>query len=293
MVTSAGGTPGGTVTFRDGTSLLGTGTLAAGVASFTTATLSTSSHSITAAYGGSGNFAPSTSPALGQTVTTATNKSAITATSSLNPSSPGQSVTLNATVTGAGGAPSGTVTFTDGAALLGSAHLAAGAASLSTATLAAGSHPIVLVYDGDDTFLPSSAGLIQTVSAAAGTGQVYVYQSSLGVTGTAGSDNTRFNTPAAGVVDTVDGHLFVADSGNQRVQAFDSGTLALVETIGVSGVSSGQRQRPFRPAELRRLRPGDRPALRRRPGQSADPDLRCQELRLSRDARRDRDRRHG
>ena len=237
VVTSAGGNPAGEVTFRDGTSLLGTGTLAAGVASFTTATLSTSSHSITAAYGGSGNFAPSTSPALGQTVTTATNKSAITATSSLNPSSPGQSVTLTAMVTGAGGAPSGTVTFTDGAALLGSAHLAAGAASLSTATLAAGSHSIVAVYDGDDTFLASSTGLIQTVSAAAGTGQVYVYQSTLGIAGTAGSDNNRFNTPSAGVVDTVGGHLFIADSGNQRVQAFDSGTLALVETIGVSGVS--------------------------------------------------------
>ncbi len=158
VVTSAGGIPGGTVTFRDGTSLLGTGTLAAGIASVTTATLSTSSHSITAAYGGNTDFAPSTSPAFGQTVTAATNKSAITATSSLNPSPLGQSVTLTATVTGAGGTPSGTVTFTDGATLLGSAHLAAGTASVSTASLAAGSHSIVSVYGGDDTFLPGSTG---------------------------------------------------------------------------------------------------------------------------------------
>jgi DNA-binding beta-propeller fold protein YncE len=238
VVTSAGGDPTGQVMFRDGASLLGTGSLTAGIASFTTATLSTSSHSITAAYAGSGNFAPSTSPALGQTVTTATNKSTITATSSLNPSAPGQSVTLTATVTGTGGTPSGTVTFTDGATLLGSVQLAAGAAGLGTADLGAGSHSIVAVYAGDATFLASSTGLIQTVDAAAtGTGQVYRYQSTLGVAGTAGSENTRFNSPAAGAVDTIGGHLFVADSGNQRVQAFDSGTLALVETIGVAGVS--------------------------------------------------------
>ena len=238
VVTSAGGIPAGQVTFRDGASLLGTGSLTSGIASFTTATLSTSTHSITAVYGGSGNFAPSTSPVVGQTVTTATNKSAITAASSLNPSPLGQSVTLTATVTGAGGTPSGTVTFTDGATLLGSGQLAAGAASLSTATLAAGSHSIVAVYAGDATFLASSTGLIQTVDTAAGTGQVYVYHSTLGITATAGSDNTRFNSPAAGAVDAIGGHLFVADSGNQRVQVFDSGTLALVETIGISGVSA-------------------------------------------------------
>jgi hypothetical protein len=54
-------------------------------------------------------------------------------------------------------------TSREGTTLLGSARLAPG-----TASLAAGSHPIVAVYYGDDTFLPSYAALTQTVNAAAG-----------------------------------------------------------------------------------------------------------------------------
>jgi two-component sensor histidine kinase len=67
-VTSSGGTPTGTVTFKDGTSTLGTGTLSSGKAKFTTSTLSKGTHSITGVYGGSADFLSSTSPALTQTV---------------------------------------------------------------------------------------------------------------------------------------------------------------------------------------------------------------------------------
>ena len=64
-VTSASGTPTGTVTFRDGTTILGTGTLnGAGQASFTTGGLSLGTHAMTAEYGGSANFAPSASSAV-------------------------------------------------------------------------------------------------------------------------------------------------------------------------------------------------------------------------------------
>jgi hypothetical protein len=46
-----------TVTFKDGATVLGTGTLnASGQATFSTSALSVSSHSITAEYGGDGNF---------------------------------------------------------------------------------------------------------------------------------------------------------------------------------------------------------------------------------------------
>jgi hypothetical protein len=67
-VTSSGGTPAGTVTFQDGTTTLGGGALASGVATFSTSALSAGAHTITAAYGGASNFAQSTSPALTQTV---------------------------------------------------------------------------------------------------------------------------------------------------------------------------------------------------------------------------------
>jgi hypothetical protein len=71
-VAPGAGVPTGTVTFRDGPTALGTGTLAAvsgGVqATFTTSTLATGSHTITAVYGGDASFAGSTSPAITHTV---------------------------------------------------------------------------------------------------------------------------------------------------------------------------------------------------------------------------------
>ncbi len=62
-VASTAGTPGGTVTFYNGTTALGTGTLnAGGVATLTTSTLPGGADSLTATYGAAGNFAASTSP---------------------------------------------------------------------------------------------------------------------------------------------------------------------------------------------------------------------------------------
>lgn len=62
------GTPGGTVTFKDGSTTLGTGTLVSGAATFTTNALAIGSHSITGVYGGDVDFNSSTSPVLTQTV---------------------------------------------------------------------------------------------------------------------------------------------------------------------------------------------------------------------------------
>jgi concanavalin A-like lectin/glucanase superfamily protein/Big-like domain-containing protein/Kelch motif protein len=65
-ITSASGE---TVTFSDGTTTLGTGTLnSSGQATFSTSTLAVGVHSIRAAYGGDGSFAGSTSPPLTQDV---------------------------------------------------------------------------------------------------------------------------------------------------------------------------------------------------------------------------------
>jgi hypothetical protein len=67
-VVSAAGTPTGTVTFWDGTTVLGTGTLSGGSASYTTSALAAGGHSITASYGGDSYFFTSTSAVLTQTV---------------------------------------------------------------------------------------------------------------------------------------------------------------------------------------------------------------------------------
>ena len=68
-VTSANGTPTGTVDFMDGSTMLGSGTLnGSGVTTFATSSLSAGTHSITAVYQGDTKFGGSTSQALSQVV---------------------------------------------------------------------------------------------------------------------------------------------------------------------------------------------------------------------------------
>jgi hypothetical protein len=167
-VTSAGGTPTGTVTFKDGAATLGTGTLnGGGVATFGTGALTGSPHTITAVYGGDSNFSTSTSPALTQTVN-AISTTAASLASSANPSAPGQSVTFAATVTSASGTPTGVVTFKDGGAVIGSGTLAGGVATFATTALDAGAHSITANYGGATGFAAStSSALTQTVAIPA------------------------------------------------------------------------------------------------------------------------------
>lgn len=67
-IASSGGTPTGAITFLDGTTQLGTGTLSSGKATFQTSALTAGAHSITVSYAGSTDFAASTSAALTETV---------------------------------------------------------------------------------------------------------------------------------------------------------------------------------------------------------------------------------
>jgi Bacterial Ig-like domain (group 3) len=63
-----GNPPTGTVTFLDGTSTIGSGTLSNGLATFSTTSLSVGIHSITAQYSGDSNFLSSTSAPLTETI---------------------------------------------------------------------------------------------------------------------------------------------------------------------------------------------------------------------------------
>jgi len=71
VVTSSACAPpdGETISFMKGKTVLGTGTLSGGSASFTISTLPNGTHAITAAYGGDQNFAASTSNVVEQVVT--------------------------------------------------------------------------------------------------------------------------------------------------------------------------------------------------------------------------------
>lgn len=110
-VTGTGGTPTGTVTFLEGATSLGTGTLgASGSATFTTTTLSAGSHSLTARYGGDSTFAASTSTASSVTVAAAAADFAFTASPASATASAGGSATTTVTATPANGF-TGTVTL--------------------------------------------------------------------------------------------------------------------------------------------------------------------------------------
>src|SRR5205807_1251816 len=100
--------------------------------------------------------------------TTAAKASTSTAlTVGTNPSVFSQSVTFTATVAGTGGTPTGSVSFMDGTATLGTLTLSAGKATFATAGLAVGPHTITALYSGDTGFNGStSAAVIQTISFA-------------------------------------------------------------------------------------------------------------------------------
>src|SRR5262249_50061641 len=168
-IAPASGIPTGSITFRDGATTLGVVALVNGSASLSVSTLTAGSHSLTAVYSGSTTFAASTSPTVLQIVNAPGAAATSTSlTSSPNPSTFGQTVTLSSTVTSGAGAPTGTVTFRDGATVLGTATLVNGSASISTSPLAVGSHPLTTAYGGSAAFAASTSAVVtQVVNAAA------------------------------------------------------------------------------------------------------------------------------
>jgi hypothetical protein len=67
-VSATSGSPTGTVSFQDGSTALGTGTVSGGVATFQTQTLAAGVHNVIAAYSGDANFDASSSSAMSQTM---------------------------------------------------------------------------------------------------------------------------------------------------------------------------------------------------------------------------------
>lgn len=153
----AAGTPTGLVTFTDGTTQLGSAALVNGKAILSTGSLGTGSHSISAAYTGDGNYNPSTaSGTSGVSQTVGKSNSIATVSATPNPSSFGQNVAISAKIApseAGAGAPTGTVTFTDGTASLGTAVVnGSGVASINIASLVTGSHSLTATYGGDANF---------------------------------------------------------------------------------------------------------------------------------------------
>jgi Bacterial Ig-like domain (group 3) len=90
-------------------------------------------------------------------------------TSSLSPSVYGRSVTFTAVVTlpaGATAPPTGTVRFTEGSIVLGTAAVSGGKAALSTDALHGGAHTVIATYGGDLDVASSTGSVTQRVDPA-------------------------------------------------------------------------------------------------------------------------------
>ncbi|WP_243257923.1 Ig-like domain repeat protein [Rhizobium skierniewicense] len=166
---SNGSSPSGTVTFKNGTNTLDTGNISSNIATYTTATLTAGSHSITAEYGGDTNNAPATSAAIAVTVAVGQAAPTVVVSASDNNPDVGESVTFTATLSN-GSAPSGNVTFKDGTNTIGtgtiSISISGTTATYTTTSLTAGSHSITAEYGGDtNNAAATSAAIAVTVAA--------------------------------------------------------------------------------------------------------------------------------
>lgn len=162
----ASAAPTGIVNFTADGASIGSATLdSTGSATFNDSALPVGNHSIAASYLGDAANTASASSTLSQVVQLIPTQTVLGVTSSGSASTP---ALLMATVaTSAGSTPTGTVTFVNGTAVLGTAPLNANAVSTLQTTLTAGSYAIVANYSGDATHAPSSSTVV-TVSGSAG-----------------------------------------------------------------------------------------------------------------------------
>jgi hypothetical protein len=150
----------GTVTFYNGSTSLGTGTLNSGTATLSQ-TFAAGTYSVTATYGGNSTYASSTSSAVSIVSTTASSSvryTTITVNASSITLTAGESVTLTATLSDADA--TGKVRFYDAStspvSLLGTATLDSGTATLPVTFATVGTHQIMASYTGSSGYAVST-----------------------------------------------------------------------------------------------------------------------------------------
>lgn len=164
-VSSAHGTPTGTVAFTDGSQTLCTATLTGGTATCSGAEGAASTYTVTGKYSGDATHAGSS----GSTTLTV-NQDGSQLAISLNPTTiaAGQPTTFTATVSAAYGTPTGSVAFSDGgnpgSGALCIAQLSGGTGSCTGSITVPGNYTVYADYSGDQSYVQSSATSTLTVS---------------------------------------------------------------------------------------------------------------------------------
>ncbi len=154
----------GTVTFKDAATILATAPVtSAGAAMFSTSSLLTGTHVITASYGGSQELNGSVSAPINLIVTSVPTNIGLSV--SPNPATIGQNVTMVATVVSTipNQVPAGTVTFADDTTVLGTAPLVSGVASFSINSLKVGSHQLRATLNPSGSYASSASAVVAEV----------------------------------------------------------------------------------------------------------------------------------
>lgn len=157
-VSSSAGAPQGVLNYSiDGTPF--TATLNYGNAEFTVPTPNAGQHSVTIGFPAQGNFAASTTQTETYLVTQAPTQIQLTPSSYYQSAGTNLTLTVSLTSWSAGKPSTGTVTFYDGTAPLGSSAVGTGGtASLSISTLTVGSHALSARYSGTANFAAATSG---------------------------------------------------------------------------------------------------------------------------------------
>lgn len=160
----------GSVTFKDGATVLGTvGLDGSGNASLDVSAFAVGNHSITAAYSGDDVYEPSVSAPDALTVARASSDLGLVSADDSTVS--GEAVNLTADIAAVApgaGVPTGAVQLlVDGSPVGDPVELSGGVAVLDPlSSLGAGDHTLAVSYPGDANFLPSTASLTQHVTRA-------------------------------------------------------------------------------------------------------------------------------
>lgn len=157
QVGSTVGVPFGSASFYDGTTLLGTLALnSQGQASYSTASLSTGSHSITAAFNANGPYGGAVSAPQNISINAAPAAAIATYVSLALQTDSSGGKWLQATVSSGNPSSSGQVTFLDSGGIIGTAPVnASGVAVLAIPEFASGQHLLTASYGGTSALAPS------------------------------------------------------------------------------------------------------------------------------------------
>jgi acetyl esterase/lipase len=159
--TGAGGSAGtaGTVTFKDNSAAFATQPVTNGTATFQSSSLAAGDHAITAEFSGSGNDQASASAPVTLRIRNSSTVSANVLAGSQQPR-------ILVHVSGNGSVPTGAITVSNGATIIGSGTLdASGYATIELQGLAPSTYTLTVAYNGDSNYTASSTTAVVTINA--------------------------------------------------------------------------------------------------------------------------------